>query len=650
MDKELLFKALNIRNFENSLLELFPKGLVKGTTHTCLGQETNAVGIISELSKDDVVVSNHRCHGHYLSHTEDYKGLLNEILGKENGVCGGIGGSQHLCYENKFYSNGILGGNTAMAAGMAYAHKFKKLKNIVCLFVGDGTMGQGIFYETLNLVGKNKLPILIVIEDNGISQSTYTQKVLPGEIIDKIKSFEIKVTQLDYPDLFNLKEHAKIVIKDIKKEIKPHCLIIKSNRLGPHSKGDDTRSKEELIKVNEKDTLEKTIQMFDMKEELEIVKQNSLDYIKKIFKDCLNEKNIKIENHNKDIDDSKFTKIDTHKLLSNIKNKRFSETLNITLHNLFNNNKNLLLIGEDILDPYGGAFKISKGLSKNYPEQIYSSPICEAGIIGLATGMAIQGLNPIVEIMFGDFLGIGFDQILNNACKFRSMYNKKVKVPIIIRTPMGGRRGYGPTHSQSIEKHFLGIEGLNIYALNPFQDINGVYMSAINNNEPNLIIENKIDYNFIAKKINKDYYDDFLVKHSDIKNEHTVSFSLSDFKDDQGTIICYGGMLNHSLEASKKIFIEEEKSYRVVCIGKIHPLNIKNLINCITMNGSILCVEENTSDFGLSSEICYELLKLNKFDYVNKIGAKSSIIPSSFNKEKLLLLDGEKIFNCLKKI
>ena len=180
MDEELLFKALNIRNFENSLLELFPKGLVKGTTHTCLGQETNAVGIISKLNKNDIVVSNHRCHGHYLSHTEDYKGLLNEILGKENGVCGGIGGSQHLCYENKFYSNGILGWNTAMAACMAYAHKFKKLKNIVCLFVGDGTLGQGIFYETLNLVGKNKLPILIVIEDNGISQSTYTHKVLPG--------------------------------------------------------------------------------------------------------------------------------------------------------------------------------------------------------------------------------------------------------------------------------------------------------------------------------------------------------------------------------------------------------------------------------------------------------------------------------------
>jgi len=650
MKKELLLKALNIRNFENALLALFPKGLVKGTTHTSLGQETNAVGIISALQNDDIVVSNHRCHGHYLSHTNDYMGLLNEILGKDNGVCGGIGGSQHLFYKNKFFSNGILGGNTAMAAGMSYAIKFQKLNKVVCLFVGDGTLGQGIFYETLNLIGKNKLPILIVVEDNGISQSTKTQNVLPGKIANKIKSFDIETVSIDYPHLFEINDISKNIINKIRNEIRPYCLIVKSNRMGPHSKGDDTRSKKELTSVINNDTLKKSIKEFNENNKIAELKNTSNKFIEKIFKDCLNENfenNINLENK---IISKNNNIIDTKKILSKIHNKRFSEVINSTLLNLFKKNEKMFMIGEDILDPYSGAFKITKGLSNNFPNRVYSSPICEAGITGFATGMAMQGLKPIVEIMFGDFLGLAFDQILNNACKFRKMYNNQIDVPLIIRTPMGGKRGYGPTHSQSIEKHFFGIEGLNIYALNTFQDIDELYISVLKNKEPTLIIENKIDYNFIAKNIEDDQYDGFKVKHSILDDDYTVSFSLTNFSEDEGTLICYGGMLNDSLKAVKKYFLEEEISYRVVCIGKIHPLNMQSIISNITDSGKIICVEENTSNYGMGSEICCELFKLNKFDYIDKIGSKSALIPSSFYKEKLILLDDEMIFNYLKKI
>ena len=115
--------------------------------------------------------------------------------------------------------------------------------------------------------------------------------------------------------------------------------------------------------------------------------------------------------------------------------------------------KNIFL-GEDLDDPYGGAFKISKGLKTKFKNQVYSTPISEAAITGLSSGMSIQGHKPIVEIMFGDFLTLTFDQIVNNISKFHDMYNKGVRNPIIIRTPMGGRRGYGPTHSQSLEKFF----------------------------------------------------------------------------------------------------------------------------------------------------------------------------------------------------
>ena len=115
------------------------------------------------------------------------------------------------------------------------------------------------------------------------------------------------------------------------------------------------------------------------------------------------------------------------------------------------------LLGEDILAPYGGAFKVTRDLSDLYPDRVLTTPISEAGIVGLASGMALRGLRPVVEIMFGDFTTLIADQLINHAAKFRWMYNDQVRVPLVVRTPMGGRRGYGPTHSQTLEKHFLGV-------------------------------------------------------------------------------------------------------------------------------------------------------------------------------------------------
>ena len=146
--KNILSNLYKIRYFEQNLLKLFSKGLIGGTTHTCIGQETNAIGVIDNLDSEDIVISNHRCHGHFLAHTDNYEGLLYEILGKTKGVCGGIGGSQHLCVPNSFYSNGILGGNIPMAAGIALSNKLQKNNKLVCLFIGDGV------FQLKNFVSK----------------------------------------------------------------------------------------------------------------------------------------------------------------------------------------------------------------------------------------------------------------------------------------------------------------------------------------------------------------------------------------------------------------------------------------------------------------------------------------------------------------
>ena len=122
------------------------------------------------------------------------------------------------------------------------------------------------------------------------------------------------------------------------------------------------------------------------------------------------------------------------------------------------------MLGEDILDPYGGAFKVTRGLSTDFPTRVRTTPISEAAIAGVSAGLALAGFRPIAEIMFGDFLALCFDQIANHISKYGAMYDGAATCPVVIRTPSGGGRGYGPTHSQSLEKHFLGIPHLRVVA------------------------------------------------------------------------------------------------------------------------------------------------------------------------------------------
>src|SRR5205085_11096442 len=121
-------------------------------------------------------------------------------------------------------------------------------------------------------------------------------------------------------------------------------------------------------------------------------------------------------------------------------------SLTHALRSLLQEDPRVMVLGEDLLDPYGGAFKVTKGLSTAFPERVFTTPISESGFVGLAAGMAMRGLRPVVEIMFGDFLMLAADQLLNYISKCRWMYNEQATVPMVIRTPMGGRRGYGPTH------------------------------------------------------------------------------------------------------------------------------------------------------------------------------------------------------------
>jgi TPP-dependent pyruvate/acetoin dehydrogenase alpha subunit len=237
-----------IRLFEETVLDNFPRGVFFGTTHTCLGQEANAVGVLSHLGPMDIVFSNHRGHGHFLAYGGDPHQLFAELMGRSTGVCGGRGGSQHLHYKN-FYSNGVQGGILPVATGMALAEKFKNTGAGVVAFMGDGTLGEGALYESVNLARLHQAPILYVVENNRIAQTTPVEIGIAGSIKERFLAFGIPVTELDSSDVQEINAVSGDSFELIRQGKGPRALLLHTQRFGPHSKGDDSRDPEVVARL-----------------------------------------------------------------------------------------------------------------------------------------------------------------------------------------------------------------------------------------------------------------------------------------------------------------------------------------------------------------------------------------------------------------
>lgn len=246
---------LRIRRFEETVLEEFKRGVFSGTTHTSIGQEANAVGVIGSLRQDDVIMTNHRCHGHFLAYGGDPRALFAELMGRSTGICGGRGGSQHIHWRN-LYSNGVQGGIVPIATGMALAEKTKKSGAVVVVFIGDGTFGEGVIYEAFNMASLWQLPILYVVENNHIAQTTPTSQALAGSIGLRFESFDIPCVELDSSEVSLISETAARILNEVRDQVAPRALVLHTARFGPHSKGDDTRPEDVLAALkNERDPL-----------------------------------------------------------------------------------------------------------------------------------------------------------------------------------------------------------------------------------------------------------------------------------------------------------------------------------------------------------------------------------------------------------
>jgi len=252
--QELYRQMLRIRRFEETVLDSFPRGLFYGTTHTYIGQEANAVGVLTSMYEGDIVVSNHRCHGHFLAYGGSMYALAAELMGRSTGICGGRGGSQHIQWKD-FYANGILGGTVPLAVGMALGERESDTGKIVFSFLGDGTLGEGVVYESLNMASLWNLPVLFLVENNRYAQSTPVHLHLAGKITARFEAFSIPAEGIDTADVSLIAASADREANLVREGSGPRAIVIDTYRFAPHSKGDDTRDPEEIASFRKNDPI-----------------------------------------------------------------------------------------------------------------------------------------------------------------------------------------------------------------------------------------------------------------------------------------------------------------------------------------------------------------------------------------------------------
>jgi 2-oxoisovalerate dehydrogenase E1 component beta subunit len=266
------------------------------------------------------------------------------------------------------------------------------------------------------------------------------------------------------------------------------------------------------------------------------------------------------------------------------------EAVRHTLYEALKNDERTLVLGEDV-GARGNVFLITKGFIEEFgPERVIDTPLAEASIVGVAIGMAMEGLRPIAEIQFADFIYPAFNQIVGEAAKTRYRSNGDYTCPLVIRTPYGGGVRGALSHSVSIEALFYHVPGLKIVAPSFPSDIKGLLNAAIDDPDPVLFLEHKKTYRLVKGDVPSGHY--------------TIPIGLADVKHpgDSLTVVSYGLYVHQAIEAAKRL-ADEGLSVEVIDLRSIRPMDRTTILASVRKTHKLLIVHEDNKFGGIGAEI-----------------------------------------------
>ena len=679
----ILFDVFVINEFETELLKLKNEDCVWGPVHTSIGQEAIAAASVAALITSDKFFGTHRSHHQFLSKVLQYyvpetwnpvleelpneaetvvRRTLAEIMGLADGYCGGRGGSMHLRDKKAGFlgSNAIVAGGIPLATGAAFMEKYNNTGNVVVCFFGDGAINQGAFHEACNLAGLWKLPIIFFLENNEYAVATKVDNSCAvSELSIRASSYGMDAHVVDGNDALAIYQLMNFVSNDIRKNSRPCFVEAKCYRRFHHA-GDLPGSAFKYRSKDEEDSWMKKEVVLNFpasliknnvfsREEIEHVKDMAFQAVKNavdFYTEGSEKKTVKAgmfplpesasTGVKSDGSEFKHIKFSERENYSALKEQKYSDSISTATGRWLEKDEGTFVLGEEVANFGGGAYGATKGLPDKYPSRVLNTPISEAGFTGLGLGAAMSGMRPVIEIMFPDFSLVAADQIFNQIGKARHMYGNTTDIPLVLRIRIAAGCGYGGQHSMDPVGLYALFSGWRIIAPSNAFDYIGLFNTAMQSNDPVVIIEHHQLYplKFPVPENELDYFIPF-----------GKARIISKGKD--ATLITYGVMA-YRCEQLLSNFKDNGISVEIIDLRTIDlpGLDFETVGESLKKTGVAIVVEEAPANLSIGSKIAAELTE-RYFDYLDSpvMRLTSLDVPNSVSKvlEKAAIIDNETI-------
>jgi pyruvate/2-oxoglutarate/acetoin dehydrogenase E1 component/TPP-dependent pyruvate/acetoin dehydrogenase alpha subunit len=616
-----------IRAFEERVGQLTRANEVHGLVHLSTGQEAVAVGVCSQLRDDDVVYSGHRAHGHALAKGAPMRAVLAELMGRDTGLCRGLGGSMHLVdREHGFLgATGVVGGNVPLALGSALAARLSGSDAVAVVFFGDGAVQGGIFVESVNIAALWRLPAILVCENNGFAEFTpRSAHTVVERVSDVVAPYAFPRETVDGNDLQAVHEAFGRFLALARTGEGPFLLECLTHRLGGHYEGDAQHYREQIgdeewraidpiLGLGGGEGLEEDARA-EVEDAVEFARSSRFPspelpeslVVGTVPAGDRPQRNVgAATRQGQTPPGSDPTSEDT----------TYLGAITATLAGAMRDDERVLVLGEDVAE--GGPWGATAGLVDEFgAERVRNTPISEAAIAGIAIGAAQSGLRPVVEIMFVDFVTLALDQLVNQAAKAHFMSGGQLTVPLVLRTQGGaGQRG-GAQHSQSLEAWLTHVPGLKVVMPSTAADAAGLLRSAIADPNPVVYVENKTLY-FRREPVRAE--DVPIGRARVVRPGRDV------------TVVALSRLVHESVAAAEELAAEGIE-VEVVDPRTLVPLDLETIVESVSRTHRLVVAHEAVEHGGFGAEIAAQV-QAAAFDELDapiaRVGAPFAPIPFS---------------------
>ena len=643
---EMQSRMLLIRGFEERVAALYRDGEVPGFVHLSTGQEATAVGACWPLGAADVITSTHRGHGHCLAKGLDPAGMFAELMGKDQGTNRGRGGSMHIADPTVgiFGANGIVAAGLPIAAGAATAAQLRGDGSVTVAFFGDGAVAQGAFHEALNLAAVWKLPVVFFCENNGYAEFSPASTQHAASLEQRAAGYGIPYVAVDGNDVAGVATVMEDVVGAAREGRGPSVVEAATYRWHGHYEGDPERyrSPQELEEWRARDPLLRNEALLreagvrdDQIKALDAFTSASLDgavatarQLAKPVAATLTDfvvrpRPVRTEPNPPGKDAPVFRTMDA-----------IRSALEIEL----TEDDRVFLAGVDV-GAGGNVFGLTRGLAEAFIGRVRDTPISETAVVGLGVGAAMAGMRPVVELMYLDFIGVCFDQLLNQAAKLPFMTGGGAEMALTVRTQFGAGRSSGSQHSQSLEALLAHIPGLTVVMPSTPADTYGLLRASIQDPNPVVFIENRLLYGMKGPQPPSDYILPI--------GRAAVVRAGSDL-----TVVSVSRMVHEALAAAASVEAEGI-SVEVIDLRTVAPLDMATILESVHKTSRLLIAHEAVVPFGIGAEIAATVARDAFWDLdapIERVGAAATPSPYAPDLERAWLPDREDIAAAIRRL